>query len=78
MGEPCAGQVRAIPWSFFSLNVDDSSFDENFGFDDPTGSIKKTHSKSLLLFTQLPECWNRMSLSRASNSNTLSKTFDES
>ena len=38
MGEPCAGHVSAMPVSLFSLNVEDSSFDENFGLEDPMGS----------------------------------------
>ena len=38
IGEPCAGQVRAMLLPFLSLKVEDSSLEENFGFEDPIGS----------------------------------------
>ena len=55
IGEPCAGQVMAMPLSLLSLKVEDSSLDENFGLDDPMGSKHGKILKHLSLGLKLPE-----------------------
>ena len=40
MGDPWAGQVRAIPDPVVFSNADKLSIEENFGFVLPIGSIK--------------------------------------
>ena len=38
IGIPCAGHVRATPVPNFLLNADKSTFEENFGSENPIGS----------------------------------------
>ena len=45
IGEPWAGQVKAIPLLKYSVNVRESNFEANFGLADPIGSTKTSNVK---------------------------------